>query len=410
MARRIGILSALAVKAAAQRGLHSDGGGLCLQVARGGSRSWILRFRLGGRRRHLGLGGYPAVTLAEARERASAARAMLQAGKDPVAERQGQRVTSMLSAAKAMSFAACADAYIAAHAAALKPKSAAQWTQSFSSHVYPIIGAMPVQTIDTGLIMRVIEPLWRDKTETASRIRARIEVVLDWSKVRGYRDGENPARWSGHLDHLLPAKAKIVKIRHHPALPYAELPNFMAQLRARNDVASRALEFAILTAARTDEVRSAPWEEFDLGARVWTVPGERMKMKVVHRVALSAAAIDLLRALPGVHSGPIFHGKAGKPIAATAMRDALIKCAGSDRVTVHGMRSAFADWAGDRTEFARDVVEASLAHSVGDQTERAYRRGDALAKRSKLMEAWADFCAGKVQASATVTDINARRA
>jgi integrase len=410
MARRIGILSALAVKHVAARGLHTDGNGLSLQVARGGSRSWIFRFRHAGRRRHLGLGGFPAVSLAEARERAAAARAMLQAGKDPVAERQGQRIASMLADARAMTLKACSGAYIAAHAAGLKPKSSRQWTQSLASHVFPIIGAMPVQAVDTAAVMQVLTPLWSTKTETASRVRGRIEAILDWAKVAGHRDGENPARWDGHLDHLLPAKAKVVQVAHLKAMPYAELPAFLTRLRAQNDIASRALEFAILVAARTGEVLGATWAEFDLGSRLWVIPGERMKMRKIHRVPLAPTSLALLGTLPGPHSGLVFPGtKVGKPLANTALLDALRR-AGGDGVTVHGCRSAFRDWAGDRTEFARDVVEASLAHSVGDQTERAYRRGDALAKRSKLMEAWAAYLADEVVPAAEVIELPRRHA
>jgi integrase len=396
MARRIGILSALAVKAAAARGLHSDGGGLCLQVARGGSRSWILRFRHAGRRRHLGLGGFPVVTLAEARERAAAARAMLQAGKDPVEERHGRRIATVLAGAKAMTFGQAADAYVEAHSGAWKPRNTKQWTTSLDTYALPLLGKLPVQAIDTGLVMQVIEPIWATKNETADRVRGRIEAILNWAAARGHREGgANPARWKGHLANLLPPPAKITEIQHHEAMPYAALPTFMARLRARNDVAARALEFAILTAARTGEVLNADWSEIDLQAGVWTVPGARMKGGRTHRVPLVSAALSLLETLPGARAGLVFPGfRDGKPLAKMALANVL-KRAGGDGATVHGMRSAFRDWSGDRTAFARDVIEAALAHRVGDTTEAAYRRGDAIDKRRVLMQAWAGYLAGE---------------
>jgi integrase len=405
MPRLNGRLTALAVKHANACGRYADGGGLYLQVSPNGSRSWILRYRLGGRRRHLGLGPLPRVTLAEARDLASTARQTLRDGRDPIEAKGGRARAATVAAIKAMTFGACAQAYIEAHRPAWAPKNTKQWLASLTTYALPILGPLPVEAVDTGLVMRCVEPFWATKNETADRTRGRIEAILDWARARGFRDGENPARWKGHLANLLPATAKVAKVEHHAAMAYAELPAFVAALRARDGVAERALEFAILTAARSGEVFGAQWGEIDLQARVWTVPAARMKAGKDHRVPLGSAALTLLGALPGPHTGLVFPGfKAGRPLAKMALTNAMRR-AGGDGATVHGMRSAFRDWAGDRTTFARDVVEAALAHRVGDATEAAYRRGDALEKRRKLMETWAGFLASEVRASATVTEL-----
>jgi integrase len=402
-ARLQGRLTAKEVQHAAKRGLYPDGQGLCFQIARNGSRSWIMRYRIGGRRRYLGLGVVRDVTLAEARQRAATARALLQAGHDPIEARQGRRTAVVISAAKSMSFSEAATAFIQAHSVAAK--SVAQWTASINTYVNPVFGALPVASVDTGLVLRAIEPLWSTKTETASRLRARIERILDWAKTRGYRDAENPARWDGHLENLLRAKSKVIKVVHHAALPYDELPAFMDELRRHPGTAARALEFAILTAARSGEVFGARWEEIDLQAKVWTVPGVRMKSGRDHRVPLSSQAMGLLSALPG-RTGIVFQSpRAGYPLAKMAMLGVLERMGRSDDATPHGFRSTFRDWTGDRTAFARDLIEAALAHAIGDKTEAAYRRTDALEKRRLLMEQWADFCAGKVQPSAEVIEL-----
>jgi integrase len=394
--RMYGRLTAKQVQHADKRGLLPDGGGLCFQIARNRSRSWIFRFRIGGRRRYLGLGTARDVTLAEARQRAATARAMLDAGQDPIDARNGRRAAAMLNAAKVLSFREAATAFIEAHSVA--SKSIGQWTASLDTYVNPVFGALPVQEIDTGLVMKVIEPLWTTKTVTAGRIRNRIERILNWAKARGYRDGENPARWSGHLENLLAKKSKVAKVTHHAALPYGEMPEFMAQLRDVGGNAARALEFLILTAARSGEVFHATWAEVDLGARMWTVPGERMKSKRDHRVPLSDAAVAILEAMPGDRTGIVFKGPLrGGALAKMALAGVLARMK-RDGITVHGFRSAFCDWARDCTPFARDVVEAALAHAIGDKTEAAYRRTDALDKRRKLMATWSDFCSGKATA------------
>lgn len=401
--RMYGRLTAKEVQHATKRGLYPDGQGLCFQIARNGSRSWIMRYRIGERRRYLGLGVARDVTLAEARQRAATARAMLAVGQDPIEARHGRRAAAMLTAAKTVTFREAAASFIQAHGVAAK--SIAQWASSLDTYVNPVFGSLPVQAVDTGLVLKAIEPLWSTKTETASRLRARIERILDWAKTRGYRDGENPARWDGHLENLLPQKTKVAKVVHHAALPFTEMATFMAALRQYPGTAARALEFAILTAARSGEVFGARWEEINLAAKVWTVPGARMKSGRDHRVPLSDQAMALLDALPG-RTGIVFQSpRAGYPLAKMAMLAVLQRMGGATNVTVHGFRSTFRDWAGDRTEFARDVVEAALAHVIGNKAEAAYRRSDALEKRRRLMQAWADVCAGKVQSSAEVIEL-----
>jgi integrase len=405
MSRIHGKLSALAVKHLSKRGLYADGGGLYLQVARNGSRSWILRYRLGGRRRYLGLGSLHRVTLAEARQRAVEAHSILMAGNDPIEAKQGQRTAARLSAARAVTFEKAATQYIDSHRAGWSPKSVSGWVGTLETHVYPVFGALPVQEIDTGLVLKAVEPLWSTKTETASRVRGRIESILDWAVTRGFRKGDNPARWDGHLENLLPAKARVAKVEHLAAMPYAAVPEFMTQLRQHPALASRALEFAILAAARSGEVLNADWSEIDLSAKAWTISAARMKAGRDHKAPLSDAAVALLSALPGAHEGVLFPGtKVGKGMNHRQLRIQL-RSMGQQGVTVHGFRSSFVDWAHERTTFAREVIEMSLAHNIGSAVEKSYRRTDLFDRRRALMAAWADFCAGKVQASATVTEL-----
>jgi integrase len=405
MTRIHGKLSALGVKHATKRGLYADGGGLYLQVARNGSRSWILRYRLGGRRRYCGLGSLLHVSLAEARKRAGEARSVLMDGNDPITLKQGQRTAARLSVARAVTFAKAAAQFIDSHRAGWSLRSTQQWTGSLDQHVHPVLGALPVQDIDTALVMKAIEPLWSTKTETASRVRSRIESILDWAATRGFRKGDNPARWDGHLENLLPAKAKLAKVEHFEAMPYAALPEFMAQLRRDPAMAARALELTILTAARSNEVLNADWSEIGFSSRVWAIPPARMKSGREHKVPLSNAAVALLSALPGSHGGIVFPGaKAGRPMNLGALRIHLRRM-GQQDVTTHGFRSTFADWAHEQTTFANEAIEMSLAHSVGSAVEKAYRRTDLFDRRRALMSTWADFCAGQEQRSATVTEL-----
>jgi integrase len=305
-----------------------------------------------------------------------------------------------------MTFRQCAEAYIDAHRTSWKnDKHAAQWPATLATYTFPIFGDLPVQSIDVALVTKALEPIWRDKTETASRLRGRIEAVLDWAKARGYRHGDNPARWRGHLDKLLPARAKVQRVEHHAALPYAEIGPFMAQLREQDSMAALSLQFLILTAARTSEVLNATWSEVDLGAAIWTIPVDRMKAPREHRVPLSKPAVALLRELYKHLTGDFIvpSGKPSRPLSNMAMLKLLERMGRAD-LTVHGFRSTFRDWAAERTNFPREVAEHALAHSLPDKVEAAYLRSDLFDKRRKLMEAWARHCT-TAAADSTVTQL-----
>ncbi|MEG9525088.1 MAG: integrase arm-type DNA-binding domain-containing protein [Hyphomicrobiales bacterium] len=388
-----GKLTALGVARLKTPGMYGDGHGLWLQVTGKGGKSWIFRYKIAGRAREMGLGSCATWSLAEARERARECRKLTSEGADPIEARREKRQEAALEVAKAVTFRTCAEKYVEAHKAGWRNAiHAAQWPSSLENHVYPAIGDLPVQAIDTGLVMKVLEPIWTTKPETATRVRARIEAVLDWATTRSYRRGENPARWKGHLQNLLPKRAKVKKVQHHPALPFAQMAAFMAGLRAQDTIPARALEFTILTAARSGEALGALWSEIDLDAGIWTVPAERMKAGIEHRVPLSAPALAILAQMRGRDETLVFPGSRSKrPLNDKAMRDVLVRL---DRVglTVHGFRSSFRDWAGDCTAYPRDLAEMALAHTVGDATERAYRRSDLFEKRRELMDAWAAWC------------------
>jgi integrase len=313
MARTIGKLKALTIRKTLKKGLYGDGGGLWLQVSPSGSKSWLFRYMKDGKAHALGLGPFPDVDLAEARVKATEHRKMLIAGLDPLQVKRDRKVAQALDAAKTMVFSACADAYISSHEKSWRnAKHRKQWRASLAAYADPVIGNLPAQTVDTALVMRILEPTWATKPETASRVRGRIESVLDWAAVQGYRTGENPARWRGHLDHLLPKKAKVKaklrRVAHHPALPYAQIPQFMADLRARDGVAARALEFAILTAARTGEVRGCSWQDIDIQGKVWTVPADRIKAGREHRVPLCDRAVEILQEMKVLGRDVVFPG------------------------------------------------------------------------------------------------------
>jgi integrase len=320
MARVIGKLTALGVTQAKKRGYYSDGGGLFLQVGATGAKSWVFRFRQAGRLHEMGLGPTHTVTLAEARQKALESRKLRLEGHDPIAERRTRRTVAKLEAAKAITFRECADAYIAAHKAGWRnAKHAAQWSSTLATYAHSKIGDLPVQAIDVGLVMAVVEPIWSAKPETASRLRGRIESVLDWASARGYRTGDNPARWRGHLDNLLPPRSKVKTVEHHPALPYRQIADFMAEIRQVDGVAARALEFTILTAARTAEVTEAQWDEFRIADAIWTVPAERMKAGREHRVPLSKSALAVLEKMEQIRlSDFVFPG--GKPIGSLGVQ------------------------------------------------------------------------------------------
>jgi integrase len=394
MTQKIHRLSAVKVANIKQRGMYADGGGLYLQVSENGGRSWIFRFKQNGRARDMGLGSLTSVSLATAREMAAECRRTRLTGVDPIEVRRTDRREAQLAAARSMTFDQCRDAFIEAHKSAWRnAKHRAQWTNSLATYVGPVFGAMPIQRVDVALVMKVLEPIWSTKPETASRVRGRIERVLDWAKVRGFRQGENPARWRGHLDALLPARGKVRKVKHHAALPYDQIGAFMAALRTREAVAARALEVMILTAARTGEVLGARRDEIDFQAKMWVVPPRRMKSGREHRVPLSRAAISVIKDMQARHQDDLlFPGdRRGKQLSNMAMLMMLRRMDRAD-LTAHGFRSTFRDWAAECTNFPAEVAEAALAHVVSDKVEAAYRRGDLFEKRRRLMDAWAAYC------------------
>lgn len=392
-------------------GMHPDGDGLYLQVTGAGARSWIWRFSINANTRYLGLGSASAVSLKRARELAADARRLRAEGIDPIERRREERNAEEVEQAKAMTFKQCADAYIAAHEGSWRnAKHRQQWRNTLSTYVFPVIGTLPVQEVDTGLVIKIVEPIWASKSETASRVRNRIELILNYATARKFRQaGDNPARWRGHLDILLPKRSKVSKVEHHAALPYDELGKFMADLRHRTSTSARCLEFTILTAARTSEAIGATWDEFDLRTKVWTIPGERMKSGRQHRVPLSTRAIEIILTQEARREGDyVFPGIRGSgPLSNMALL-AMLRVMNRADVTAHGFRSTFRDWAAERTKFPSEVVEMALAHAIGDKVEAAYRRGDLFEKRRKLMAEWAEFCGKTVSAQGKVIDIGSR--
>jgi integrase len=396
-------LNALSVSKLAKPGRYADGGGLYLRVAEfktktgtSQSKNWVFRFERDGRERFMGLGSLNTLSLAEARQRARQCRQLILEGGDPIDVRRERRMAARIDAAQNVAFKDAAESFMRTHLPGLKSEvHRKQWRTTLESYAYPVIGELPVSAIDTTLVLKVIEPIWDTIPDTAARLRGRIERVLDAAAARGQRKGENPARWTGHLDKLLPSrKRKAERVRHHPALPYTELPALMLELRGRNDVSAKALEFLILTAARTNETIGARRTEFDFAGKLWTIPGERMKSGRPHIVPLSDRALQILKALPRITDAEdlMFPGaRAGKPLSNMAMLELLRGL--RPGFTVHGFRSSFRDWCGDRTNYPRDVIEAALAHVVVDETEAAYRRSTAVEKRRKLMGDWAKFCA-----------------
>jgi integrase len=419
-------LGPLAVKNLTKAGIYAVGGisGLTLQVLPSGGRSWLLRYSVGTRRREMGLGGFPDVTLAGARELARDARLKIKAGLDPIAERKALRSAMSAADGKAMTFKACAEAYIAAHEASWKnPKHRAQWSATLKEYAYPVLGGLLVNDIELAHVLKVLDlDFWKAKTETAKRLRGRIEQVLDWATVRGYRQGDNPARWRGHLDNLLPAPSKVRKVKHHPALPVAKIGAFMRELRKREGISARALEFLILTATRSNEVSGAVWGEIDLDAKLWVIPAERMKADKQHRVPLSSAATKLLASLkPGRPSDLVFPSPNGNQLSDAAIGSVIKRMNDTDKpqwveqigdkvrpVVPHGFRSTFRDWAGSMTDHSPYAAEFALAHSIKDKTEASYARDDLLEKRKVLMADWARFCAKSE--SATVIQLKPKKA
>lgn len=384
-------LTALKVRSLKEPGRYSDGGNLYLFISKHGARSWVFRYadRVTGAVRDKGLGPAADVTLERARERAAICRLQLLEGADPIGVSQARRQAAKLEHARRVTFGECCEKYIEAHRAGWRNvKHAEQWDSTLRTYC-ALLWPLDVAAIDTGLVMRCLEPIWREKTETASRLRGRIESVLAWATVRKFREGDNPAQWRNHLDQLLPKRSKVQKVEHRAALPYADIAIFLARLRQRQGLAARALELQILTAARPGEAAGAKWDEFDLDAALWTIPAERMKAGKEHRVPLSSAAVKLLRGMPRV-AVMTFPGKKDKSLT-TAAGMQLLKDMELD-ITAHGFRSTFRDWAAEATTHAREVIEAAMAHRLKDAAEAAYQRGDLLRRRARLMEDWAAFC------------------
>jgi integrase len=383
----------------AKPGKYSDGGNLYLIVSPAGSRKWVLRFTWRGKAKEMGLGSATTVDLADARERASAARRKVAQGLNPIKDRKRDNGIP--------TFGESADSVRESLSAGFRnEKHKAQWKSTLETYAAPL-RAMPVDTIATDDVLAILKPIWTTKAETASRVRGRIEKVLDAAKAKGFREGENPARWRGHLDHLLPRPSKLAR-GHHAAMAYEDVAAFVGKLRVREATAALALEFCILTAARSGEVLGARWSEIDLGKKIWTVTASRMKAGREHRVPLSAPSVSMLKELAKVESGDfVFPGhRRGKPLSNRAM-EMMLRRMKIENATVHGFRSSFRDWAGNATSFPREVTETALAHVIGDKAEQAYRRSDALDKRRKLMEAWAAYCEPK--ASGNVVPIGKRK-
>jgi len=415
MARGLSLLSEkFTQKKDLKPGLYSDGGGLCLQVSSFSTKAWVFRYMIAGRARKMGLGDFELVSLKKAREKRSAAYALVKDGIDPIDERAARLAAQAAEAAKAMTFKECAEGYIEAHKAGWKnAKHAKQWTTTLETYAYPTIGKLQVQDIETAHIEKILRPIWNEKTETASRVRGRIEKVLDRAKALGLRSGDNPARWTGHMSELFPAKSQVAPVEHHPAMPYAELPDFMAKLRAKEGSSARALEFTILTACRTGDTIGATRNELNKRDSLWTIPKERVKGKKGarrkdHIIPLSKAA---LIAMDEVEEGDYLFpgGKEGSGLSNAAMSE-LLKGMGyaPDKATVHGFRSTFKDWCSDMTSFPNEMSEVALSHTVSDKVEAAYRRGNMVERRRQMMEAWAKYCGGEALGGDNVVAIGGR--
>lgn len=379
------------------RGLYSDGGGLYLQVTPAGVKSWLFRYMRNGKARGMGLGPLYVVSLAEARVKAHECRRLLHEGVDPLDAKRQKTDAERLEEAKMLTFQQCATKYIVNHKAGWKnAKHADQWTNTLATYAYPLIGEIPVAMVSLPLIIKILEPIWTTKTETASRLRGRMEAVLDWATVSGFRSGDNPARWKGHLDKLLPKRSKVQKVQHHPALPYSAMSQFMADLASQEGISRYALELLILTAARTNEVVKATFSEFDLQAKTWTIPAERMKAGREHNVPLSDRAIQIVKYMQEfAQSNHVFPGLRPRTSLSNMAMLQLLKRMKRDNLTAHGFRSTFRDWAGECTNHPREVCEAALAHLIKDKAEAAYARGDLFVKRAKLMSDWATYCYSK---------------
>jgi len=411
MARKTNRLTAVEVTKLDKPGYYCDGGGLYLQVSKSGSKSWIMRYTMAKKPCEMGLGSINAFTLAEARQRATAQRKLLADGTNPLEKKRSDQLTRRMAEASIITFDKAATAYIDSNSPAWRnAKHGDQWRNTIATYASPVIGKLPVSKIDTAHVLRILTPIWLEKTETAVRLRGRIEKILDWAKAQGYRSGDNPAAWRGHLDAgLLPAPSKVADAGHHAALPWSEIGAFMAALRAMQGSGARAMEIIILTATRTSEVINAKWSEIDLDGKLWTIPKERMKSFKEHRVPLSDAVMAVLTAVKAESGGGeyVFAGrKANTPLTNMACLATLKRMERGD-LTVHGFRSTFRDWVSETTAYPRDVAEMALAHTIEDKSEAAYRRGDLIEKRRALMTDWAVHC-GTVLVAADVVPIRAK--
>ena len=410
MARQQNRLTALQVTKLSKPGLYGDGGGLTLQITPAGVKSWLHRYMIDGKSFAMGLGPTHTVDLAEARRKALEGRRLLLDGVNPLLARNQQQVAAKLAETNMMTFDQCAEAYIQAQKPSWKnAKHAKQWSSTLKTYASPVFGAAPVADVDTGLVLKCLAPIWESKTETATRVRGRIESVLGWATTSGYRTGENPARWKGHLENLLATISKVRRTKNHPALPWQQAGAFVHALRARAGVAARALEFLVLTACRSGEVRGALWAEFDLDGRLWTIPAARMKGAREHQIPLSDPAVRILAALPK-DSDIVFPGTKGQALSDMSLTAVVRRMGGRHdwvdadgaRVTVHGFRTTFRMWAAEMTNYPREVAEHSLAHQLPDAVERAYQRGSQFTKRTSLMSDWAVYCSTlKTEATAT---------
>lgn len=401
-------LTPLTVKNA-KPGRHADGGGLHLLVKESGARSWVYRFMLNGKSRDVGLGtaGTGGISLAGARDARDALRLKVKGGIDPLEERQREAAGALAAAqaakAAGITFRTVAEGYIGANEGSWRnDKHRQQWKNTLATYVYPVIGDLPVAEVVTSHVLQILEPIWKAKAETANRLRGRMETILDAAKARGYRDGENPARWRGHIAQILPVRSRLTR-GHHKAMPYNAIPAFVGALHQREAVSALALEFTILTSARTGEVIGAKWAEVDLDKAIWTVPASRMKAGKEHRVPLSPRAVEILKSTQGLRTEWLFPATKGGSMSGMAM-SMLLRRMKAD-VTVHGFRSSFRDWSAECTGYAHEVAEMALAHTIDNKVERAYRRGDLFDKRRRLMDDWAAYCTMPATAVGNITPI-----
>ena len=406
MASNTNKLTAIQVRKLTSPGFYPDGRGLYLQIGKAGKKAWVYRYKIDGKERRQGLGSSIDVSLSDARAAASESRKLRLENKDPIDEKNKKKTESHLASAKTTTFKECAISFIDSHKSGwTNKKHIDQWTNTLTTYAYPIIGDLSVQDVDTSLTMKVLEPIWATKTETATRVRQRIENILDWAKAREFRMGENPARWRGHLDMLLPNPAKIQKVKHFSAMPYMETPAYFTELRKRNILSAKALAFIILTATRSNETRSARWSEIDIDGAMWTIPEDRMKAKREHKVPLSPECLQILEEAKAFKINDfVFPGDNKKTGISSAALQRLLRETQSE-ATIHGFRSSFRDWCAEMTNYDSKLAEFALAHQLSDATEAAYLRSKMVDKRRKLMDAWSRYCKENKKMG-TVTPIN----